>query len=88
MNELNVISGPSGTIQLPKSLMKSGNFKENEKVKVNLHKDIVEVKKVMDKKKFEKFLAEGYKNTAKQALETTKDFEVTEKEANRYLDDY
>ncbi|MBI5872194.1 hypothetical protein HZB88_03860 [archaeon] len=41
-----------------------------------------------DRKEKEKLMIEGYKKTAKLSLETVKEWEVTEKEANRFLDDY
>lgn len=82
------VVGQRGQITIPKIIRENEGIKENDKVIVKIEGNQIVIEKQFDKKEKEKQMVEGYKKMAKLNLELCKEWEVTEKEANRYLDEY
>ena len=87
MYESEVLVGERGQITIPKIIREKEGIKEKDRVVVKIEDNKIIVEKVIDKKGREKLMIEGYKKMAKLSLEINKEWEVVDKEANRYLDD-
>jgi len=85
--ESEVLVGERGQITIPKIIREKEGIKEKDRVVVKIEDNKIIVEKVIDKKGREKLMIEGYKKMAKLSLEINKEWEVVDKEANRYLDD-
>ena len=80
--------GERGQITIPKSIREKEGLKEKDKVLVKIENERIVLEKLLSKKKKEELMIEGYKKMAKLSLEICKEWETTEKEANRFLDEY
>jgi AbrB family looped-hinge helix DNA binding protein len=80
--------GERGQITIPKIIREKEGIKMHDKVVVKLEDRKIVVEKILSKKEKEKLMIEGYKKMAKSSLEICKEWEPTEKEASRFLDDY
>lgn len=81
------IVGERGQITIPKIIREKEGIKMHDKVVVKLEDKKIVVEKILGKKEKEALMIEGYKKTAKLSLEICKEWEVTEKEVNRFLDE-
>lgn len=88
MYESTSVVGERGQITLPKAIREKEGIRKKDRVIVRIENEKIVVEKLLGKKQKEALMVEGYKKLSKLSLEICKEWEVTEKEANRFLDDY
>lgn len=79
------VVGERGQITIPKTIREIGGIKAKDKVTVKIEDDKIVVEKVLTKKQKEELMKEYFIKYAELHKKVNKEWEITDKEANRFL---
>ena len=87
MYESESLVGERGQITIPKIIREKEGIKPKDKVMIKIENGRIVIEKI-GKENFEILMKEYYEKYGKRHEEIAKEWEVTESEVNKYLDEY